>query len=504
MSTTVNGRAAPPETCDVVVVGGGNAAFCAAHAAREAGAEVVVLEKAPRSWAGGNSYFTAGMRTAHAGLADLRSLVNAADAQLSRVEVPPYPVTHFRDDLMRMSSRLASPELVEMLVEESLPTLRWLRRLGLWFELLFDRQSHNINGVRKFWGGTVVGPAGQGKGLIGWHLDRAAATGITICFDTAAKELILAQDRVAGIRYNHAGKEGEIRARSVILAAGGFEASPGRRAHYLGEGWGNIKVRGTPYNTGDMLEAALAVGADRAGDWHSCHATSWDVAAPEHGDRSMTNRFSKDGYPLGIVVNRDGRRFFDTGADFRNYTYVALGKAIAHQPNALAFQIYDAKSIGLLDPAQYEGRAAESMVEAQDIDTLARAAGIDGCLAETIAAFNVAVRGTHFDPAALDEMHTVGIEPPKSHWARPIDTPPFRAYPVTIGITFTFGGLRVDRDFRVLRADKTWLTGLYAAGEMVGGVHVGGYVGGSGLTFGAVSGRWAGTDGARHARKRIS
>jgi tricarballylate dehydrogenase len=251
-------------------------------------------------------------------------------------------------------------------------------------------------------------------------------------------------------------------------------------------------VRGTPTNTGEVLFAAIQSGAQAAGHWSGCHAVAWDANAPATGDRRMTNLHTKQSYPLGIVVNSEGRRFVDEGADFRNYTYAKYGAEILRQPGALAFQLFDSKTAPLLRIGEYTS-ARTSRYRARSIGELARRIGIDpAALDSTVQSFNDAVAPGLFDPSIRDGKAAVGCVPPKSNWALPLDQPPFLAFPVTCGITFTFGGLRIDCDARVIGRRNTPIKGLYAAGELVGGLFHYNYPGGSGLTAGTVFGRRAG------------
>jgi tricarballylate dehydrogenase len=295
------------------------------------------------------------------------------------------------------------------------------------------------------------------------------------------------------VAVRHAdGTREELLARAVVLAAGGFESNPQMRAAHLGPNWDVAKVRGTPHNTGEVLRAALAHGAQAYGHWSGCHAIQWDAGAPPTGDRELTNRYSRQSYPVAIVVNADGERFIDEGADFRNYTYAKYGAEVLRQPQGIAAQIFDARTVEMLRTIDYEAPGA-TRVDAGTLAELAEGLGIDAArLVRTVAEFNAAIRPGDFDPTIKDGKRTEGIEPPKSNWALPVEQPPFTAFPVTCGITFTFGGVRVDDHARVLDTDGRPLPGLFAAGELVGGLFFHNYPGGSGLTAGAVYGRRAG------------
>jgi len=492
---------------DVAIVGAGNAAFCAAHAAAERGRRVMVLEKAPREWAGGNSYFTAGaIRITYDGLGDLRPIVeNVTDEDAAVTELPPYAPDDFRADMERVTEGRCDEELTGILVEEAADTVRWLRDKGLRFRLMYDRQSFEVDGKRRFWGGLVLGTVGGGKGLVEQHVAAAEESGVEIRYGTAVVGLLREDDgAVSGVVCEGPGGREEIRAGAVVLAGGGFESDPRMRAEHLGARWEAAKVRGTPHNTGEVLRMALEAGAQPYGDWSGCHAIAWDAAAPPTGDLEVTNLFSKQSYPLGIVVNAEGRRFVDEGADFRNYTYAKYGAEILEQPGGVAFQLFDAKTEPLLRQDEYTAPGV-SRFEAGTVGALAEKMGVDAeALERTVDEFNAAVRPGRFDPSVKDGKRTEGIEPPKSNWAQPLDSPPFYGFAVTCGITFTFGGLRVDAHARVLDRAGRPIPGLHAAGELVGGLFYHNYPGGSGLTSGAVFGRRAGSTAAAHAGTRTA
>jgi tricarballylate dehydrogenase len=319
---------------------------------------------------------------------------------------------------------------------------------------------------------------------------------VRVRFDAPVTGLLSEAGTVVGVAYEQNGTRREAPADAVVLAAGGFEASSDARAHWLGEPWRHAIVRGTPHNTGEVLELAVAGGAARHGDWASCHSVAWEAGAPPGGgDRRLTNQLTRQSYPLGIVVNRDGRRFFDEGADFRNYTYARYGREILRQPGSIAYQVFDAKTRPLLRAEEYDSHPISETV-ADSLAALAAAAGIDpGGLTNTVSEFNAAIIDRPFDPSLKDGKAAL-VQPPKSNWAVPLDTPPFYAYAVACGITFTFGGLHVDPYARVLTG-KAAIPGLFAAGEIIGGLFSTNYPGGSGLTAGSVLGRIAGQAAAR-------
>ncbi len=484
----------PTESADVVVVGGGNAGYCAAHAAASRGRRVTLIERAAAAEAGGNSFFTAGaIRMTHDGVDDLLDLVEP-DERLARTRVPPYSVQQFRADMDRTTSGRCDPRLTGVLVAESAQAVRWLKTLGMSFRLMYERQAYQRpDDSYLFWGGLAVGSAGGGKGLMATHQQIAVRLGVDVRYERCAVALRRDGTGITGVHWaGPDGTSGLLDANAVVLAAGGFEADASLRREHLGEGWQNAKVRGTPLNDGRMLRAAVDVGADLAGDWSTAHSVAWDAGAPPTGDRALTNQLTRQSYPLGIVVNRLGRRFVDEGADFRNYTYARYGADILRQPGSIAFQIFDAATRPLLRPEEYDSPGVSEHIAAT-IGELAAACGIDADgLGQTVTEFNAAIRrDVAFDPTVRDGR-SAALALPKSNWANPIETPPFYAYPVTCGITFTFGGLRADASARVLDESGAVIPRLYVCGEMLGGLFSGNYPGGSGLTSGVVFGRRAG------------
>ena len=483
---------------DVLVVGAGNAALCAALSAAEAGASVLVLEKAPEYFRGGNTYFTGGaIRCAYRGMDDVKALIPDMSAQEeTSLDVGSYTEAQYYDDLMRVTEGMSDPALAQTLVSRSHPTLGWLQGLGLRFVPLYGRQSFMQDGKHRFWGGLVVEAVGGGKGLSDQLFAIAKERGVEVWYEAKGMRL-LTDDRggVCGVRVQSPGGMRDVAARSVVLACGGFEANAEMRTRYLGPGWELVKVRGVPYNTGDGIRMALDVGAQSYGHWSGCHAVAWDLNAPPTGDRNVTDLFQKHSYPFGIMVNVEGSRFVDEGADLRNYTYAKYGREIMNQPRRAAFQIFDGKVKHLL---RDEYRIAQcTMAEANTLEELGHALDIDPQgLVETVMGFNEAVQAGEFDPTRLDGKRTVGISPPKSNWALPIDTPPYQGYAVTCGITFTFGGLRINQQTQVLSTEGTPMQGLFAAGELVGGLFYHNYPGGAGLMAGSVFGRIAGASAA--------
>src|SRR5262245_3822552 len=490
--------------CDVVVVGGGNAAMCAALSAREQGARVLVLEKAPEAWRGGNGFFTAGgFRFAFKSFDELREIVrDMSDEEAASMEVDPYTEDNFYDDLMRVTEECADPDLAMTLVRESQPTVRWMRDRGIRWIPMFGRQAFKVGDRFRFWGGLVLEAVGGGPGLIDMEYASAEKAGIDVSFEAKATRLVV-DDRgrvTAVVVRTPAGTE-TIPSRAVVLASGGFEANPEMRTRYLGPNWELARVRGTPYNTGDGIRMALEIGALPWGHWSGCHSVQWDLNAPWHGDRKVGDNFQKHSYPVGIIVNLHGERFVDEGADFRNYTYVKYGRAVIGQPRRTAFQIFDQTVLHLL---REEYRIREvTKAEDMTLEGLARKLEIDVAgFVETVTRYNAAIQPGTFNPAVKDGKRTLGITPPKSNWAQPLDTPPYVGYAVTTGITFTFGGLRITGDAQVVDCEQRPIPGLYAAGELVGGLFYHNYPGAAGLMAGAVFGRTAGRAAARAALGR--
>jgi tricarballylate dehydrogenase len=459
-----------------------------------------MLEAAPEDEAGGNSRFTAGsIRVVYNGVEDIKTLIpDLTPKEVEETDFGTYTADQFFDDMARVTQNRANPDLVELLVTKSFDTLNWMREKGVRFIPIYGRQAFKIEGKFKFWGGLTVEAVGGGPGLVNMLTASAKKRGIEIRYRTRALDLISNGDRVEGVRVRHDGAVSEVRGKAVVLATGGFQANPEWRTRYLGPGWDLAKVRGTRFNTGDGIRMALDIGASPCGNWSGCHAVGWEMNAPEFGDLAVGDQFQKHSYPFAIMVNATGKRFVDEGADFRNYTYAKYGRVILEQPGQFAWQIFDQK-VKHLQRDEYRIRQITKRT-ANTIEELAKQ--LDGVNAEqfvkTIAEWNAAVRkDIPFNPNVKDGRRTEGLAVNKSNWANTIDTPPYEAYAVTCGITFTFGGLRVNTDCEVLNTDYQPIRGLYAAGELVGGIFYFNYPGGSGLCSGAVFGKIAGTSAGR-------
>ena len=494
---------------NVIVVGAGNAGLCAALAAAEQGAAVTLVERAPRSERGGNSAFTAGaMRVTYDGTDDLRLLMpDLTEAEWVGNDFGTYTADDFYDDMARVTESRCDPDLTETLVTRSLPTLEWMRKKGVRFIPTYHRQAFKVDGRYKFWGGLTVEAVGGGRGLVDALWGTAERTGISVRYEARAIALIQNAGQLAGVRVRHRdGTTQDIPADAVVLACGGFQANAAWRTRYLGPGWDLAKVRGTRFNTGDGIQMALDIGARAAGNWSGCHAVGWDRNAPEFGDREIGDGFQKHSYPFGIIVNADGKRFVDEGADFRNLTYARYGREVLLQPRQFAWQVFDAKVRHLLRD-EYHIREV-TKVTADSLEELSRKLdGVDPvAFLDTVKRYNEAVQlEIPFNPNVKDGRSTDGITPRKSNWANVLDTPPFEAYQITCGITFTFGGLAIDpRTANVLAEEGNAIPGLYACGELVGGLFYFNYPGGSGLTAGAVFGRIAGVHAANSAAGQVA
>ncbi len=387
-------------TTDVLVIGGGNAAMCAALSAREQGANVIVLERAPEEESGGNSRFTAGnIRTVFHGVDDVRELCpDLSDDEIAMSDFGTYTEDEFYDDMGRLTEYKTDPDMCELLVTRSLETMKWMRGKGVRFLPIYGKQAFKIDGKFKFWGGLVVSAWGGGPGLVDALTEACGKNEIKVMYGARATELIHDDDGVHGAKVRLRqegevkGKTIEIQARAVVLAAGGFQANPEMRTRYLGPGWDLAKVRGTRFNTGDGIQMALEAGARPFGNWSGCHAVGWDYNAPEFGDLDVGDNFQKHSYPWGVMINADGKRFVDEGADFRNYTYAKYGRVILEQPHQMAWQVFDNKIIPALRD-EYRIRQV-TKVRADTLEELAeKLEGVDAKqFLKEIKEYNAAVR----------------------------------------------------------------------------------------------------------------
>lgn len=495
------------EHFDVIVVGAGNAALCAAISARERGARTLVLERAPESEKGGNSYFTAGgFRFVHDGLDDVSQdiLVDLTSDEREKIVLPTHNRQFFFDQLMDVTAGQSNEDLAWVLIDRSRATMAWLRSHGIRFLPMYGRQSFLVDGKHHFYGGVNIEAVGGGAGLVESEIAQATKLGVEIRYETAAIGLLQDQDRtIRGVKVRTRSGYSEIDASSVILACGGFESNPEMRVRYLGAGWDLCRVRGTRHNMGEGINMALAIGANPYGNWSSCHACEWDISAPPYGDRWVLDNFQKHSYPLGIMVNLESQRFVDEGEDYRNLTYAKFGREIMKQTKRTAIQIFDQKTV---DQLRDEYRIKQvTKVESSTIAGLAEQLELDpAALEKTVREYNAACGSQAFNPAILDGKCTTGITPAKSNWALPIDKPPYVAYVTTTGITFTFGGLQINTRGEVQDMTDQSIPGLYAAGELVGGLFYENYPGGTGLMSGSVFGKLAGESATAYLENKTA
>lgn len=455
---------------DVVVVGGGNAALCAALTAREAGAGVLLLEAAPRAWRGGNSQHTRNLRCMHDAPQDV--LTEA------------YPEEEYWQDLKKVTAGKTDEALARLAIRDSSHCREWMRRHGVHFQpsLSGTLQLSRTNAF--FMGG--------GKALVNAYYRSAAELGVQIRYDAPVDRLELENGRFKAACI---GAE-RIEAKACVVASGGFESN----IPWMREAWGQINgewpvdnflIRGTRFNMGVLLKFLIAAGADAIGDPTQSHSVAIDARAPLY-DGGICTRV--DSVSLGIVVNKQGTRFYDEGEEFWPKRYAIWGRLITYQPGQIAYSVIDAKAIGRFMPPVFPPFAAPSLPE------LARQLGLDAsALERTVVEFNAACRAGTFDHAVLDDCRTEGLSPPKTHWARPIDTPPFYAYPLRPGITFTYLGVKVNAQAAVHFAGEP-SSNLFAAGEIMAGNVLGqGYTAGVGMTIGTAFGRVAGAQAAAAA-----
>jgi len=488
---------------DVIVLGGGNAALCAALSAHEHGARALVLERAPEAKRGGNSAFTGGgFRMVHHGADDIKKIVpDLSDDEIARSDFGEYTAEQYLDDLGRITQYYIDPDLAEVIVHKSTDTVHWMRERGIRFLPNYGRQAYNVGGRFKFFGGVVIFANGGGRGLMELHYKAAEKHGIPVRYNAQAISLLHGAAGVEGVRALVNGTQQEIGAKSVVLACGGFEANREMRTRYLGPGWDMAKVRGTRYNTGDGISMALDIGAQSYGQWSGCHSVAWERYASDFGDVESPHAGYRHSYPFSIMVNAEGKRFLDEGADFRNYTYAKYGRIVLQQPGSFAWQVFDAQVKHLLRD-EYKLRGA-TKVQADTLEGLAeKMQDVQPMqFLETVREYNAAIKlDAAFDPNIKDGRATVGLAIDKTNWANTIEKPPFEAYSVGCGITFTFGGLKIDTATHVLDIEDAPIPGLYAAGELVGGLYYFNYPGSTGLMAGSVFGRIAGREAAAFAK----
>lgn len=457
-----------PEAFDIVVAGGGNAALCAAITAAEAGARVLILEAAPEPYRGGNSRHTRNFRCMHG--APLGPLVDS------------YGEDEYFDDLLLVTRGKTDEPLARMVIRNSEACLPWMQAHGVRFQPSLSG-TLSLSRTNAFF-------LGGGKALVNAYYNTAQDLGVRVAYEAQVRHVHRDGDRITHVEVDHAGQMWRVAARGFVLASGGFQAD----LDWLARAWGpaarNFLIRGTPYNRGVVLRDMLDQGADSVGDPTQCHAVAIDGRAPKY-DGGIVTRL--DCVPFSVVLNRDGRRFYDEGEDVWPKRYAIWGRLVAAQPDQVAYALIDSKSRELFMPSVFPP------VQADSIEELAIGLGLDPVqVAATVAGFNAACRPGRFHPTELDGLATEGLEIPKTNWARPLDVPPYYGYQLRPGVTFTYLGLKVDENAQAHTPDGP-VRNLWAAGEIMAGSILGqGYLAGFGMTIGTVFGRIAGREAAAH------
>jgi tricarballylate dehydrogenase len=456
---------------DVLVIGGGNAALCAAISARRAGASVLVLEGAPKFYRGGNTRHTRNMRCAHDAATDILT--------------GPYTENEFWEDLKRVTGGETDEELARHMIAESKDILNWIVEQGV-------RWQPSLGGTLSL-GRTNSFFLGGGRAMLNALYLTAERLGVEILYDAEVVDLEVEHGMFLSAHLKQGDGTVKVRAAALVAAAGGFEANIEWLKQYWGDAADNFLIRGTPYNRGSILKMLLSKGVREVGDPKQCHAVAIDARAPKF-DGGIITRL--DCVVFGVVVNKQGLRFYDEGEDIWPKRYAIWGRLVAAQPDQIAYIIFDQTSLNSFMPSLFPP------IQANSIKELAGKFELDpDVLDKTIGDFNAAVRSGTFDHTILDDCRTEGLTPPKTHWARKIETPPFYAYPVRPGITFTYLGTRVNKQARMLMADGKPAANMFAAGEIMAGNVLGkGYAAGIGMTIGSVFGRIAGREAARNAR----
>ncbi|MGE0286706.1 MAG: FAD-dependent tricarballylate dehydrogenase TcuA [Bradyrhizobium sp.] len=457
---------------DVLVIGGGNAALCAAISARRAGASVLVLEGAPKFYRGGNTRHTRNMRCAHDSATDILT--------------GPYTEQEFWDDLLRITGGQTDEELARFMIRESKDILDWIVEQGV-------RWQPSLGGTLSL-GRTNSFFLGGGRAMLNALYRTAEKLGVDILYDAEVTDLLIEDGMFLSAKLKQpVDGISDIRASALVAAAGGFEANIEWLKEYWGDAAENFLIRGTPYNRGSILKMLLAKGVQEVGDPTQCHAVAIDARAPKFDGGIITRH---DSVVFGIVVNKHAERFYDEGEDIWPKRYAIWGRLVAAQPDQIAYIVFDASVRHSFMPTLFppiEGATIAELAEKLTLDPAE--------LEKTIAGFNAAVRPGTFDHTILDDCRTEGLTPPKTHWARKIETAPYYAYPVRPGITFTYLGTRVNRETRMLMKNGKPSANMFAAGEIMAGNVLGkGYAAGIGMTIGSVFGRVAGREAARNAR----
>lgn len=482
---------------DVIVVGAGNTALLTALRAHEFGARVLVLEIAPKEKRGGNAYFTTGIyRIVHNGIEDVLDLMNDLNEEERNIIIQPYTADDYFRDFSTVTEGLVDPSLMELIITKSTDTIRWLvKEQGVKMELtsFFVKR---IDGKLHFLGPVPFTAKGGGAGLSDYLFDRVEnMDGIDLLYETGAQKLLVDESgKVCGVSTRSRSGLKDYTAKAVILSCGGFEANPEWRARYLGPNWDLAKVRGGQFNMGDGIRMALDIGAQPFGHWSGCHATFIEADAPQPAIREDTEKTSKRMYIFGLCVNALGERFVDEGYDSTENTYARYGQYALSQPERLVFQLFDANGYKtVIEGAIFQDYLNAPYTKADSIEELADKLGIAAdTLAKTVSEYNetagVPGGNNHWYQftGRPEDAHTEGLALPKSSCAYPLDTPPYYAYAVTCGITFTYGGLKANKRGQVLAAGDVPILGLYASGEILGGVFYQNYAGACGQLTGAV------------------
>lgn len=454
---------------DVIVAGGGAAALCAAVTARRAGASVLVLEAAPKFYRGGNTRHTRNCRLAH--------------DEPNEVLTGPYPEEELWEDLLRVTGGRTDEQLARFMIAQSKEVWDHLHSLGVRFQPSLTG-SLSLSRTNAFF-------LGGGRSMLNALYRTALAEGVEVLYEAEVTGAEIAAGEFRAAQVAHAGATRRVPGRALVAASGGFEANIEWLEEYWGEAARNFRIRGTPYNRGSLLRTLLDAGCQPVGEPDQCHAVAIDARAPQF-DGGIATRL--DAIVFGLVVNRDAARFYDEGEDFWPKRYAIWGRLVAAQPGQIAYAIIDSRSLELFMPSIFPPEQADSL------EALAAKLELDpAALRATVEGFNAAVQPGEFDPQSLDGCRTEGLSPDKTNWARRIETPPYYAWPLRPGITFTYLGLRVDREARVAMAEGGPSANIYAAGEIMAGNVLGqGYLAGIGMTIGTVFGRIAGRQAARH------